>query len=116
MWTTEPVSGYVLNPDTPDPIGEPVYPSRQLASYARTVPEAEYVPSARTQKVLAQLEAEIAAQRFSMKTLALQMGTPYVTFRRYVKGERSMPAEILLEALATLEVDPAVFMRRAAER
>jgi transcriptional regulator with XRE-family HTH domain len=75
-----------------------------------------YTPSTRTKKVLAQLEAETAAHGFSMKSLALQMGRPYNTFRRYVKGERAMPADDLLDALDALGVSYSDFMRRAAER
>lgn len=90
-----------------------MYPQRQPNGYSAHV---EYVPSPRTRRVLAQLEAEIAAHQHSIKSLALKMGKPYVTFRRYVKGERAMPADDLLDALDALGVDYTDFMRRAAER
>lgn len=93
-----------------------MYPARQPSPYPGDVTDAEYVPSARTRKILAQLEAEMAAGRHSMKSVALEMGRPYVTFRRYVKGERAMPADDLLDALDVLQVDYATFMRRASER
>lgn len=76
----------------------------------------DYTPSARTRKVLAQLEAEIAANQMTMKGLAEKMGRPYNTFRRYVKGERALPADDLLDALDALGVGYADFMRRASER
>jgi transcriptional regulator with XRE-family HTH domain len=76
----------------------------------------DYQPSPRTKKVLAQLEAEMAAHGLTMKDVAEQTGRPYNTFRRYVKGERAMPADDLLDSLDAIGVGYADFMRRAAER
>lgn len=93
-----------------------MYPQRQPPLYAEAVADAEYVPTARTRTVLAQLQAEIAAHQETVKSVALAMGRPYVTFRRYVIGERPMPADDLLDALDVLGLDYATFMRRAGER
>ena len=51
-----------------------------------------------------------------MRSLALEMGEPYQTIRRYLKGERDLPVWVLGQMLTTLNVDAAVFMARAQER
>lgn len=70
----------------------------------------------RNDAVLQQLSAEIAASGFTVKSLAAAIDKDYVTFRRYVKGERPMPIGVLGDALDALGVTEEVFFRRARER
>jgi hypothetical protein len=93
-----------------------VHPHVYPPLYADPVAEADYSPSPRTRKVLAQLKAEIAASGQTTKSLAISIGKPYSTFRRYIAGERAIPADDLLDALDGLGVDYATFMRRVGER
>lgn len=65
---------------------------------------------------IAQLDAEIRASSFSMKSLAAAMGIDYLTFRRYVKGLRAMPTPILIMALVELGIPGHTFFDRAAAR
>lgn len=69
-----------------------------------------------TEGILVQLRLEIAAAGLNVKSTAAAMGVPYDSFRNYVSGERSMPLEILMLALATLHVDLPTFSARAIER
>jgi len=65
---------------------------------------------------IAQLDAEIRASSFSMKSLAAAIGIDYLTFRRYLKGHRPMPTPILIMALVQLGVPAHTFFDRAAAR
>lgn len=69
-----------------------------------------------TRAVLTQLEAEIAAQHYSLSSLARAIEVDRNTLRRWVKGEREMPLTVLETILAQLKLDPAVFMTRARDR
>lgn len=70
----------------------------------------------RNESVLKQLEAEIGASDYTVKSLAAAIGKDYITFRRYVRGERPMPMNVLWDALEALDVPEEVFFRRARER
>lgn len=65
---------------------------------------------------IAQLDAEIRASSFSMKSLAAAIGIDYLTFRRYLRGQRQMPTPILLMALDALGISGHAFFDRAAAR
>lgn len=63
-----------------------------------------------------QLDAEIRASSFSMKSLAAEIGIDYLTLRRYLRGQRQMPTPILLMALDALGISGHAFFDRAAAR
>lgn len=69
-----------------------------------------------TAAVLAQLTAEATAHGYTVKSLALEMGQDYNTFRRWANGERDFPLQVLMQALQTIGVAPEVFMQRATDR
>lgn len=69
-----------------------------------------------TDAILEQLRAEISASETSVKATADTMGMDYWTFRKYVKGEREMPLDVLTRALEVLGLDYSTFVRRASGR
>lgn len=70
----------------------------------------------RQDAVLAQLQAEIAANGHTMKSLAAEVSKDYLTFRRYVKGERPMPMNVYWDTLDALGIPEEVFIARVRER
>lgn len=68
------------------------------------------------QAMLDQLNAEIGASGYTIKSLAKAEGRDYNTFRRYVKGERPMPMIDLWSAIDRLGIDQVEFARRALDR
>lgn len=69
-----------------------------------------------TRAVLDQLNAEIGASDYTVKSLALAMGMDHNTFRRYAKGERPMPMVVLWAAINQLGIPQMVFAQRAQDR
>ncbi len=69
-----------------------------------------------TKAIMDQLNAEIGASDFTVKSLAAAMGMDYNTFRRYVQGERPMPMVVLWSAIDQLEIPQLVFAERAQQR
>ncbi len=69
-----------------------------------------------TQAVLDQLNAEIGASDYTVKSLALAMGMDHNTFRRYAKGDRAMPMVVLWAAIGQLGIPQLVFAQRAQDR
>lgn len=68
-----------------------------------------------TEAILEQLRAEIAI-RSNVTETARAMGIDYWTFRKYVKGERELPLDVLTRALEALDLDYSTFLARAASR
>lgn len=66
--------------------------------------------------VIAQLRAEIAAAGKSQKDVATAADLPYVSFVRYMRGERPMTLRTLKSILGVLGVEPATFYARVQER
>ena len=69
-----------------------------------------------TEAILDQLRAEISAHGTTVKDTATVMEIDYWTFRKYVKGERDMPLDVLTRALDALGLDYPTFVRRASGR
>lgn len=65
---------------------------------------------------VAQVRAEIAAAGMSQKDVATAAGVPYVSFVRYMRGERPMTLRTLKSILGVLGVEPATFYARVQER
>ena len=74
------------------------------------------VAEAYTNAILEQLNAEIGASDYTVKSLALALDMDHNTFRRYTKGERAMPMVVLWSAINQLGVPQLVFAQRAQER
>lgn len=70
----------------------------------------------RSQAVVDQLNAEIGASRYNVKSLAEAMGVDYYTFRRYTKGERELPMNVLWNAIDALGISEETFFRRVLDR
>lgn len=66
--------------------------------------------------MLTQLRAEISAADMTVTSVAGALEMDYWTFRKYVKGEREMPLDVLTRALEVLGVDYPTFVRRASGR
>lgn len=78
------------------------------------MPSPDTPPLARA--VLTQIEAEMAAQHYSVSSLARALGEDRNTLRRWIKGERQLPVSKLEAILDELRLDPVVFMTRARDR
>jgi transcriptional regulator with XRE-family HTH domain len=66
--------------------------------------------------IFAQLNAEMKAHHFNVKTLAAALEVDYNTFRRYMNGERDFPLMTLWATLEVLETPLDVFTAAAKER
>lgn len=66
--------------------------------------------------ILEQFQAELAIAGLNMKALAERMGRPYDSTRNYLKGERAMPVEFLIDASRTLGIAPDALIARARQR
>jgi len=66
--------------------------------------------------VLGQLNAEMSAKGYNVKTLAAAVGKDYNTFRRWMNGEREIPIRMLWRTIAALGVPAEVFTDRARRR
>jgi hypothetical protein len=65
------------------------------------------------------LEAEIHRQykdRGGLKGFTESFGVDYYTYRRYIKHERKMSADLLMDSLTALGVDPVVFFMQLRAR
>ena len=74
------------------------------------------VAEAYTNGILEQLNAEIGASDYTVKSLVIALEMDHNTFRRYTKGERAMPMVTLWAAINQLGVSQLVFVQRAQER
>ncbi len=66
--------------------------------------------------VAAELRAERAATRMSIRTLSEESGIPEVSLNRYLSGKRDIPGSVLLSLGEALSIDPGVLLDRAARR
>lgn len=66
--------------------------------------------------ILKQLNAELGAAGFSVKSFAKHVGRPYDSTRNYLMGERVLPLGIFLEYASALGVDPDLIVSRARGR
>lgn len=66
--------------------------------------------------VAAELRAERAATRISIRALSDASGIPEVSLNRYLAGKRDIPGSALLSLGEALGVDPGVLLDRAARR
>lgn len=70
-----------------------------------------------TEAILAQLRAEIAASDHgNMKAVAAEMEIDYWTLRKYLRGEREMPLDVLTRVTTVLGLDLSALASRARER
>lgn len=51
-----------------------------------------------------------------LKAFARELGVDYLTYRRYIVHERKMSADLLMDSLAALGVDPVLFFTQLRER
>lgn len=63
-----------------------------------------------------QLNMEITDKFGNLKAFTRALGVDYLTYRRYINGERKMSTELLMESLAVLDVDPVLFFRLVRTR
>jgi len=69
--------------------------------------------------IIEALELEIHRQYKSaggLQAFTAKMGVDYRTYRRYIVGERKMSADMLMDSLAALGVDPIVFFMQLRQR
>lgn len=66
--------------------------------------------------VAAELRAERAATRMSIRALSEASGIPEVSLNRYLAGKRDVTGSALLALGEALGVDPGVLLDRAARR
>jgi len=69
-----------------------------------------------TKAILDQLNAEIGASDYTVKSLAGALEKDYNTFRRWVIGEKPMPMVVLWAAIDQLGIPQLVFAQRAQDR
>ena len=69
-----------------------------------------------TQAILDQLNAEIGASDYTIKSLALALDHDYNTYRRWANGERPMPMVVLWASIDQLGIPQLVFAQRAQDR
>lgn len=63
-----------------------------------------------------QINAEIAAAGYNMKSFAEKLGRPYDSTRNYLRKERPMPILFLLESASALDLAADEIIGRARQR
>lgn len=89
---------------------EPVIPPGMLSRMPRALTGADIVNA---------LDAEIYRQykdKGGVRAFADDFGVDYNTYRRYLRHERKMSADLLMDSLAFLQVDPVFFFMQLRER
>jgi transcriptional regulator with XRE-family HTH domain len=66
--------------------------------------------------VAAELRAERAASRLTVKELSATAGVPVPTLNRYLAGERDVPGSTLVALAVALNVEPGTLLDRAFAR
>lgn len=66
--------------------------------------------------VAAELRAERAAKKISIRELSEASGIPEVSLNRYLAGRRDIPGSVLMSIGEGLGVDPGIILDRAVRR
>lgn len=66
--------------------------------------------------IAAELRTQATLDRIQHKTIAERSRIPYSTLRRYLGGERDIPATALIAICEALNVDPGLILQRATRR